>query len=223
MTNKTTFKIILVILFLAVYAALSTSLLHTESFVLFISFSLVLLVVLGNKDLQAKVSKEEFKFEETVRFLVLLKNWNRALIRLVDIKMYHFLVLVVELSKYQINWLNNNMSKVQHSQYLSLKKSVSKRLSVLSARKKANVFSYETIKYLPLSTDFVDTDLPVSDYEKLIANADIDTASVEDNYEELLSESVEDFQDDFADESEESTEEMEESNTTSESEFEINK
>jgi len=165
---KNIFKIILILLFLSIYASLSTSLLHTESFVLFISFALVLIVVLGNKNLQASVSKEDFKFEETVRFLILLKNWNRALIRLVDIKMYHFLMLVIELNKYQISWLNNNISKVQRSQYLALKKIVNKRLAILSARKKANVFSYNTIKYLPLSMDFVATDLPRSDFEKFM-------------------------------------------------------
>lgn len=149
------FYIILFILFMSVYAFSSVSLLLNESFVLFIAFSMVLLLLLGNKNMKVGVSKEEFKFEETVRFLILLKNWNRALIRLVDIKMYHYLMLVDALHKYQVSWLSSNINKVQNSQYLDMKRDVLKRLNILSSRKKSNVFSYNTIQYLPLGSHFV--------------------------------------------------------------------
>lgn len=96
---------LIILLFIATYFISSVSVLFTESSVLFISFFLVFILVIGNVNLKLGVSKEEFRYEETVRFLILMKNWNRALIRLTDIKIYNFLLLAQALQQYEGNWL----------------------------------------------------------------------------------------------------------------------
>src|SRR4051812_41881657 len=107
------FYIFLIILFLSTYFFQFISLLYTESFILGIAFFTIFFWVLSQTSLKINYHKEDFKWNETMMFYIIIKNWNRALIRDINIKIFNYLILAIEIQKYEIMWVKRNINKLE--------------------------------------------------------------------------------------------------------------
>lgn len=135
------FSYLLILLFSASYLLSYTSLLYTESFILFLAFTTVFIYALQNVSYKISYSKDDFKWNEMILFYIALKNWNRALIRDRSVKIFNYLVLVLQIKKYEIIWLKKNINKLEKRDTMYLHSIVLKRLNILKQYKKLNVYS----------------------------------------------------------------------------------
>lgn len=135
------FTYILVLLFFSSYVLSYTSLLYTESFILFLSFTTVFIYALQNVSYKINYSKDDFKWNEMILFYIALKNWNRALMRDRSVKIFNYLVLVLQIKKYEIIWLNKNVNKLEKRDTAYLNSIVLKRLNILKQYKKSNIYT----------------------------------------------------------------------------------
>lgn len=126
------FLFILLILF--TYTISISSVLYTESFVLFLAFLCIFLTYI--RYWNPVYDKNDVKWNQTVLFFFVLKNWNRSLKRDTDIRIANFLLLVLQMQKYEIEWIRKNMNQILNRDYLLLKKSTIRRLEILSFYKK---------------------------------------------------------------------------------------
>lgn len=136
-----TLNYLLVLIFSSSYLLSYTSLLYTESFILFLAFTTVFIYALQNVSYKINYSKDDFKWNEMILFYIALKNWNRALIRDRSVKMFNYLVLVLQIKKYEIIWLKKNIDKLEKRDAMYLHSIVLKRLNILKQYKKLNVSS----------------------------------------------------------------------------------
>ena len=133
------FYILLVLLFASSYMLNIVSLLYTESFVLFLAFFTVFIYISQNSSYKMIYSKDDFKWNELILFYIALKNWNRSLIRDRSVKIFNFLMLVIQIKKYEILWLKKNINKLEKRDIAFLHSVVLKRLNILKQYKKLNI------------------------------------------------------------------------------------
>jgi len=126
------FLIFLLILF--TYFVNISSVLYTETFVLFLAFLCIFLTYVTYWN--PSYNKEDAKWNQTVLFYFVLKNWNRSLKRDTDIRIANFLLLALQMQKYEIEWIKRNMDKIIKRDYILLKQSTIRRLEILSFYKK---------------------------------------------------------------------------------------
>lgn len=124
--------ILLIVLF--TYFVSITSLLQTESFILFLAFLCILIMYFRYWGSTHK--KSDVKWNNTMLFYFVLKNWNRSLKRDTDMRIAHFLLLSLEMQKYEIEWIKRNMDKITRRDYILLKKTTLRRLEILAFYKK---------------------------------------------------------------------------------------
>jgi hypothetical protein len=144
------FYTFLIILFLSSYMLNITSLLYTESFILFLAFFTIFFYIATNTSYQIKYSKEDFKWNETIRFYIVLKNWNRFLIRDRNVKIINYLKLVIQIKKYEILWLRKNIDKLEKRDAIYFKTLALLRLNILRQYRKSTIGS-NPINYFSLS------------------------------------------------------------------------
>ncbi len=126
--------ILVLLLVLFTYMVNISSVLYTESFVLFLAFLCIFLTYV--RYWNPVYEKNDIKWNQTVLFFFVLKNWNRSLKRDTDIRIANFLLLVLQMQKYEIEWIKNNMNKIIKRDYSLLKQSTIRRLEILSFYKK---------------------------------------------------------------------------------------
>ena len=127
-------NILIFILFLFTYLVNTTSVLYTETFVLFLAFLCILLTYVRYQN--PVYNKNDMKWNQTVLFYFVLKNWNRSLKRDVDIRIANFLLLTLQMQKYEIEWIKKNMNQIIKRDYILLKQSTIRRLEILAFYKK---------------------------------------------------------------------------------------
>ncbi|MFN4151784.1 MAG: hypothetical protein ACK4IX_12650 [Candidatus Sericytochromatia bacterium] len=126
--------ILVILLILFTYLVNITSVLYTESFILFLAFLCILLTYLTYWNPSYK--KNDAKWNNTMLFYFILKNWNRSLKRDTDIRIAHFLLLSLQMQKYEIRWMKRNMDKIVKRDYILIKHSTLRRLEILVFFKK---------------------------------------------------------------------------------------
>lgn len=137
---------LLLILSLFTYFFNTYSLFQTESFILFLAFFIILILLLSNKNIKINYSKDHFKWYETILFYTHFKTWHRNLIRDKNIKINNYLLLIIEIQKYQIKWIKRNINKIKKRDINSIIKIILKRLEIFKDYKKQ--ISNKTIKVL---------------------------------------------------------------------------
>lgn len=125
---------IIVLLVLFTYFINITSVLYTESFILFLAFLCILIMYL--KYWNPVLNKNDAKWNNTMLFYFILKNWNRSLRRDTDIRIAYFLLLSLQIQKYEIEWVRRNLDKIVKRDYILLKQSTIRRLEILALYKK---------------------------------------------------------------------------------------
>jgi hypothetical protein len=131
--------IIFSLIFASSYMLNYTSLLYTESFILFLAFATIFIYFSQNKSYKLNYSKDDFRWNELILFYIGLKNWNISLIRDRNVKILNFLTLVIQIKKYEILWLKKNIAKLENRDLIYLNSIVLKRLNILKQYKKLNV------------------------------------------------------------------------------------
>lgn len=126
--------ILLILLVLFTYTVNISSVLYTESFVLFLAFLCIFLTYI--RYWNPVYEKNDMKWNQTVLFFFVLKNWNRSLKRDTDIRIANFLLLVIQMQKYEIEWIKKNMNQIIKRDYSLLKQNTIRRLEILSFYKK---------------------------------------------------------------------------------------
>jgi len=126
--------ILIFLLVLFTYFVNISSVLYTETFVLFLAFLCIFLTYVTYWN--PTYNKEDTKWNQTVLFYFVLKNWNRSLKRDTDIRIANFLLLALQMQKYEIEWIKRNMDKIIKRDYILLKQSTIRRLEILSFYKK---------------------------------------------------------------------------------------
>ncbi len=126
--------ILVLLLVIFTYMVNISSVLYTESFVLFLAFLCIFLTYI--RYWNPVYEKNDIKWNQTVLFFFILKNWNRSLKRDTDIRIANFLLLVLQMQKYEIEWIKNNMNRIIKRDYSLLKQSTIRRLEILSFYKK---------------------------------------------------------------------------------------
>lgn len=133
------FYILLILLFASSYMSSIFNLLYTESFILFLAFFTIFIYISQDKSYKMLYTKEDAKWNELILFYISLKNWNRSLIRDRSVKIFNFLILVIQIKKYEILWLKKNISKLEKRDIAFLHNIVLKRLNILKQYKKLNI------------------------------------------------------------------------------------
>lgn len=144
------FYLLIIILFLSSYMLNITSLLYTESFILFLAFFTIFFYIANNTSYQVKYSKEDFKWNETIRFYIVLKNWHRFLIRDRNVKIINYLKLIIQIKKYETLWLKKNIDKLEKRDAIYFKNLALLRLNILRQYRKSTIGS-NPINYFSLS------------------------------------------------------------------------
>lgn len=122
---------ILFFFFTSTYILSYISVLYTESFVLFLSFFTIFIYAINNTSYKVTYTKDDFRWNEIILFYISLKNWNRYIIRDRSVKIFNFLNLAVQITKYQILWLNKNISKLENRDNIIFVSDTVKRLDIL--------------------------------------------------------------------------------------------
>jgi hypothetical protein len=133
------FIYILVILFGATYAASYTSILYTESFILFLAFFTIFIYVVGNTSYKVNYSKEDFRWNLIIKYYIALKNWNRYHVRDRNVKIFKFLDLAIQIRKYETKWLKININRRKEKDIEYLNTITLKRLEILKHYKKSKI------------------------------------------------------------------------------------
>jgi len=133
------FYVVLLIIFLSSYILNIVSLLYTESFILFLAFFTIFFFVINNSIYKINYSKEDFKWNEIIKFYIILKNWHRFIIRDKNVKIISYLKLLVQIKKYEILWLNKNIERLSKRDILYFENIALVRLSILHQYRKATL------------------------------------------------------------------------------------
>jgi hypothetical protein len=144
------FYILLIVLFFSSYMLNVTSLLYTESFILFLAFFTIFFYILNNTSYKVQYSKEDFKWNETIRFYIVLKNWHRFMIRDRSVKIINYLRLVIQIKKYESLWLKRNIDKLNKRDAIYFQNLALLRLNILRQYRKSTLGS-NPINYFSLS------------------------------------------------------------------------
>jgi hypothetical protein len=128
---------ILIVLFIFTYLLSITSVLYTESFILFLASLTIFIFFMSKKrGLVFEYKKNDFRWNETIIFFFVLKTWNRSLIRDNNIKIANFLLLSLQMQKYEIEWMKRNIEKIEKRDYILLRITTLRRLEILASYKK---------------------------------------------------------------------------------------
>jgi hypothetical protein len=130
------FYFVFFIIFLVTFCIDIISVLYTESFILFLAFFVIFAMVIQNTKFNITHSKEDIKWNELIRFYISLKNWNRSLIRDRSVRIYNFVNLFIQIKKYELIWINRNLSKLSKYEVEKLNKLALNRLYILSEYEK---------------------------------------------------------------------------------------
>lgn len=96
---------------------------QTQSMIVFFGFFIFLLLI---KRIYGKITTgfssfyfQPVEWREAIRFFVILKNWNMFYIRMIDVKMYNFAMIVVFIKKSVLSFLEGQIRifKLKHIQY----------------------------------------------------------------------------------------------------------
>lgn len=141
---------LIIVLFFVTYAVTITSVLYTESFVLFLAGLCIFIMYLNYVNVSFK--KNDAKWNEIILFYSIFKNWNRALRRDTHIRMAHFVDLTLQMQKYELEWIKRNLNRIVKRDYYELEKTTLKRLEILSVYNKQMKFQTKTngLRTLPL-------------------------------------------------------------------------
>ena len=144
---------LILITFLVTYMVTLTSVLYTESFILFLAVLCIFIVYINSST--ATYKKNDIKWNEIILFYSIFKNWNRALRRDAHIRMAHFVSLSLQIQKYELEWVKRNLNKVVEREYSEIEKVTLHRLEVLSAFNKQMKHQTKTngLRFLPFSED----------------------------------------------------------------------
>lgn len=126
--------ILILLLVLFTYFINITSVLQTESIILFLAF--LFIFSMYTIYITPTYRNHDAKWNNTVLFYFILKNWNRSLKRDTDIRIANFLLLALQMQKYEIEWIKRNMDKIVRRDYILLKQSTIRRLEILAFYKK---------------------------------------------------------------------------------------
>jgi hypothetical protein len=143
-----------IILFSTTYLISTSSVLYTESFILFIAAMVIFLLIISTKEFTFNYNKDDFKWNETILFYIILKNWHRSLIRDNNIKIANFLLLSIQIQKYEIEWLKKNLNKITKRDYILLTQTTLRRLEILSYYKnlmksESKIFGLRRLSIVP--------------------------------------------------------------------------
>lgn len=126
-----------IIIFLFTYLLSITSLLYTESFILFLAcLAIFVQLVSAKHGLVWEYKKTNFKWNELIIFYLVFKTWHRCMIRDANIKVINFLLLSLQMQKYEIEWMKRNIEKINNRDYITLKATALRRLEILASYKK---------------------------------------------------------------------------------------
>ncbi len=145
-----------IVIFLFTYLLSVTSVLYTESFILFMaSFVIFIRLISKNSGLVWKYKKTDFKWNELIIFYLVFKTWHRCMMRDVDIKVINFLLLSLQMQKYEIEWIKRNIDKINNRDYITLKETALRRLEILASYKKImkSEISVSGLRRLPIAID----------------------------------------------------------------------
>jgi hypothetical protein len=145
-----------IIIFLFTYLMSVSSLLYTESFILFIaSFIIFMRFVPEKYGLVWYRKKTDFRWNELIKFYLVMKTWHRCMMRDTNIKIMNFLSLFLQIKKYEIEFIKKNIDKINNRDYIELKKTMLERLNILMMFKKIikSNNSIAGLKRLPLTTE----------------------------------------------------------------------
>jgi hypothetical protein len=141
--------------FLATYLLSTMSVLYTETFVLFIAVLFIILLWLFTNGIKFEFQDDDFRWNETILFYTILKNWHRSIMRDADIRIVHFLLLFIQIQKYEIDWMKKNIDKINKRDYQLIQAIALRRLEMLALYK--NIIKTETsifgVRRLPLASD----------------------------------------------------------------------
>lgn len=133
---------LILIIFLVTYMVTLTSVLYTESFVLFLAGLCIFITYINF--FNASYKKNDAKWNEIILFYSIFKNWNRALRRDTHIRMAHFISLTLQMQKYELEWTKKNINKIIQRDYNILENITIKRLEILSVYNKQMKFQTKT-------------------------------------------------------------------------------
>jgi hypothetical protein len=143
--------IFITILFTFTYLLSVTSVLYTESFVLFLAILFLFAIYLVFQE--STYTKDEMKWTQMVKYYISIQNWNK-LVRLDnERRMCHLLLLSLQIQKHEIEWVKKNISLINKRDYYQLQQISLRRLEVLSSFKKQMKLDNAVfgIRRLPLS------------------------------------------------------------------------
>jgi hypothetical protein len=150
---------IYILFFLVTYLLSITSVLYTETFILLLSVSLLFIWWLCEAGLRFEYQDEDVKWNETILFYIILKNWHRSIMRDTDIRMIHFLLLFIQLQKYEIELMKRNIKKINKRDNSIIQSITLRRLEILASYK--NIIKAETsisgLRRLPLTVLYSST------------------------------------------------------------------
>jgi hypothetical protein len=145
-----------IIIFLFTYLLSITSVLYTESFILFIASFVIFTRLISKKHgLVWNYKKTDFKWYELIIFFLVFKTWHRCMMRDIDIKVMNFLLLSLQMQKYEIEWMKKNMEKINNRDYIILKETALRRLEILASYKKImkSETSVSGLRRLPIAVN----------------------------------------------------------------------
>lgn len=129
--------IIFSLIFLFTYLLSIMSVLYTESFILFLAcLCIVIRLFISKKGLFFDYKKDDTRWNETILFYLVFKNWNRSLMRDNNIRIANFLLLSLQMQKYEIEWIKKNLNNIVRRDHILLKQTTLRRLEILVFYKK---------------------------------------------------------------------------------------
>jgi hypothetical protein len=126
-----------IVIFLFTYLLSVTSVLYTESFILFLAGFIIFVRLISEKHgVVWNYKKTDFKWNELIIFYLVFKTWHRCIMRDANIKIINFLLLSLQMQKYEVEWMKKNINKINNRDYIALKATSLRRLEILSGYKK---------------------------------------------------------------------------------------
>jgi hypothetical protein len=151
---------IYLIIFLATYLLSITSVLYTETLILLSAVAFIFILWITTHVIKFEIQEDDFKWNETILFYIILKNWHRSIMRDTDIRIVNFLLLFVQIQKYEIEWMKKNIEKVNKRDYMLIQ-----GLEILASYK--NIIKTETsvfgLRRLPLTAEILSYDISAAE------------------------------------------------------------
>jgi hypothetical protein len=133
------FYLLIILVFISSYMLNIISFFYTESFILFLAFFTIFFFFINNINYTIQYSKEDFKWNETIRFYIVLKNWHRFMIRDKNVKTINYLKLVIQIKKFEGLWLKKNVEKIGKRDIVYFKSLALLRLNILKQARKSTL------------------------------------------------------------------------------------